>query len=54
MGATKAQITKAGRKNYGKNYSRGRKGEQRAAAALRREGYSVRIAPGSAGSLGGF
>jgi Holliday junction resolvase len=49
MGATKAQITKAGRKNYGKNYSRGRKGEQRAAAALRREGYSVRIAPGSAG-----
>jgi len=49
MAATKAQNTKAGRKNYGKNYGRGRKGEERAAAALRRAGYSVSIAPGSVG-----
>lgn len=49
MAATKAQNTKAGRKNYGKNYGRGRNGERRAAAALRRAGYSVSIARGSAG-----
>jgi len=49
MAATKAQNTKAGRKNYGKNYGRGRNGEERAAAALRRAGYSVSIARGSAG-----
>ncbi len=49
MAATKAQKTKRGRKNYGKNYGRGRAGEKRAAASLRRAGYSVRISPGSAG-----
>jgi|GEM_PF-2998701 len=49
MGATKAQKTKAGRKNYGKNYGRGRTGERRAAAALRRAGYSVSITRASAG-----
>jgi len=40
---------KTGRQNYGKNYGRGRAGEKRAAASLRRAGYSVRISPGSAG-----
>ncbi len=49
MGATKAQKTKTGRKNYGKNYGRGRAGERKAAAALRQAGYSVSISRGSAG-----
>jgi Holliday junction resolvase len=49
MAATRAQKTLGGRKNYGRNYERGRAGERRAAAALRRAGYSVSISPGSAG-----
>lgn len=49
VAATKAQKTKKGRKNYGRNYSRGRQGESPAAAILRRAGYSVRVAPGSRG-----
>lgn len=49
MAATRAQTTVRGRKNYGRNYERGRAGERRAAAALRRAGYSVSISPGSAG-----
>jgi len=49
MAATRAQKTAKGRKNYGKNYDRGRAGERRAAASLRRAGYSVSISPGSAG-----
>lgn len=49
MAATKAQKTRAGRKNYGKNYDRGRAGETRAAATLRRAGYSVSVSPGSRG-----
>lgn len=49
MAVTRAHKTAKGRKNYGKNYDRGRAGERRAAAALRRAGYSVRISPGSAG-----
>lgn len=49
MAATRAQKTLGGRKNYGQNYERGRAGERRAAAALRRAGYSVSISPGSAG-----
>lgn len=49
MAATRAQKTVRGRKNYGRNYDRGRAGERRAAATLRRAGYSVSISPGSAG-----
>ena len=49
MAATREQTTVRGRRNYGKNYERGRAGERRAAAALRRAGYSVSISPGSAG-----
>ena len=49
MAATRAQKTVRGRKNYGRNYERGRAGERRAAATLRRAGYSVSISPGSAG-----
>lgn len=49
MAATRAQKTKRGRENYGRNYARGRAGERRAAASLRRAGYSVSISPGSAG-----
>lgn len=49
MAATKAQKTKRGRKNYGRNYDRGRAGEKKVASSLRRAGYSVRLSPGSAG-----
>jgi len=49
MAATKAQRTKKGRDNYGRNYHRGIAGENRAARSLRKAGYSVRIAPGSRG-----
>lgn len=49
MAGTKAQRSKKGRKNYGRNYSRGRTGEARTAAALRREGYSVKVTKGSRG-----
>ena len=49
MAATRAHKTVRGRCNYGKNYERGRAGERRAAAALRREGYSVAVSRGSAG-----
>ena len=47
---THAQQTKAGRRNYGQNYQRGRGAEGRAAAILRRDGWSVNISPGSRGS----
>lgn len=49
MARTKAQRTKEGKKNYGKNYERGRRGEEKAAAALRRDGYSVTMSRGSRG-----
>lgn len=49
MAATRAQKTAKGRKNYGRNYNRGRAGEKEAAASLRRAGYSVRLSPGSVG-----
>jgi len=46
---TKAQHTREGRRNYGKNYQRGRGAEERAARILRRDGWSVTISPGSRG-----
>jgi len=49
---TQAQQTKAGRRNYGQNYQRGRGAEGRAAAILRRDGWSVNISPGSRGPAG--
>jgi len=45
MAATRAQKTRSGRKNYGKNRNRGLKGEDRAARALRAQGYAVMRAP---------
>lgn len=49
MAGTKAQRSRKGKKNYGKNYARGRTGERKAAAALRRDGYAVTIKKGSRG-----
>jgi len=49
MAATRAQKTKSGRKNYGKNLDRGLKGEDRAIRTLRAQGYTVKRAPASAG-----
>lgn len=49
MAATRAQKTRSGRRNYGKNRNRGLKGEDRAARALRAQGYTVKRAPASAG-----
>lgn len=49
MAPTRAQRTRAGRRNYGKNYQRGRGAEERAARILRRDGWSVTISPGSRG-----
>lgn len=44
MAATTAQKTRSGRRNYGKNRNRGLKGEDRAARALRAQGYIVKRA----------
>lgn len=49
MARTKAQGTPAGKKNYGKNYSRGRAAEKKAAASLRKKGYTAKLSPGSKG-----
>ncbi|KAF5049750.1 hypothetical protein DSECCO2_436560 [anaerobic digester metagenome] len=49
MASTKAQRSAKGRKNYGKNYSRGRKAENKAAKELRKQGYSVKVTKGSRG-----
>jgi len=49
MARTKAQQNKKGQRNYGRNYSRGRTGEAKAAADLRKKGYSVKVSKGSRG-----
>ena len=49
MAATKAQSSRNGRKNDGKNFQRGTTGERRAAKALRTQGYQVKISKGSRG-----
>ena len=49
MAPTKAQKTKSGRINYGRNYGRGRACEEAAARSLRGSGWSVSLAPGSRG-----
>lgn len=49
MAATKAQTSRKGRKNYGKNVERGTTGERRTAKALRNQGYQVKISKGSRG-----
>lgn len=49
MAATRAQKTKSGRKNYGKNLDRGLRGEERAMRTLRAQGYTVKQAPVRAG-----
>jgi len=40
MGRTDSQRTKSGKRNYGRNTARGDKGENRAIANLRRNGFS--------------
>ena len=49
MGATKAQRTRKGRKNYGLNYERGRTTEAKIARSLQRQGYKATLSPGSRG-----
>lgn len=49
MAPTRAQKTRAGRKNYGKNFERGICAEERAARSLRGAGWSVELSPGSRG-----
>ncbi|RXE56409.1 hypothetical protein ABH15_10010 [Methanoculleus taiwanensis] len=41
MAATKAQRTERGRKNYGRNKTRGDSGEKAVRDALKRQGYTV-------------
>ena len=49
MAPTKAQRTKSGRKNYGRNYDRGRSCEEKIARSLRGAGWSASLSPGSRG-----
>lgn len=49
MAPTVAQRTKKGRKNYGRNYGRGRACEEKAARSLRGAGWAVSLSPGSRG-----
>lgn len=49
MAPTKAQSTKKGRDNYGRNYDRGRSCEEKIARSLRGSGWSVSLSPGSRG-----